>query len=183
MAVGSTERFYVPIEVSKILKKRGYTPDYDGMHDIPVIEDGISIEDGVVIYKSDPRFKELEDILLPMVPWQEAFRFIRERFGIYAYIKRDTYWHKYRYAFERDQPRGGTTSAVYDTIDEARVALFKRIDEEEIPKMFENPSYYDLHFDLTEEDIEEGKKWRETIDEYYKKVREEAKKKVEKPEL
>ena len=177
MSAASTEKFYVPVEVSKILKKRNYIPDYDGRHDIPVTEDG------VVIYKTDAQFKELESSLLPMVPWQEAFRFLRERYKIHAYIKRDTYWQKWRFAFERDHPRGETTSAVYDTIDEARVALFQMIDQEELPKMFSRPDYYEYNFELTENEKLEGQKWLENIDAWHKKRREEILKKAEKPEM
>jgi len=175
MSASSTESFYVPIEVSKILKKRHYTPDYDG-RDIPITPDG------TIIYPSSSQFKELESMLLPMVSWQDAFRFIRERYGIYAYVKRDTYWKKWMWAFEREVPRGESVSAVFDTIDEARSGLFKRIDEEEIPKMFENPEWYGYTFDLTDEEKEEGKRWRDHINKIHQKRREEFFKSLEKPE-
>lgn len=174
MAAGSTESFYVPIEISKILKKRHYNPDYEG-RDIPVMSDGTVFTPFIV------KFKDLVDEVFPMVSWQDAFRFLRERYGIYAYIKRDTYWQKWRFVFERDSPRGEHISAVYDTIDEARVALFKRIDEEEIPRIFEDPNYYKYSFTVSAEEKEEAKKWRDDIEESRKRRREETKKEMERP--
>lgn len=176
MSAGSTESFYVPFEVSKILKKRGYQADYQGI-------DKAYYEDGLYVDTDKEEINLDSESIFPMAPWELAFRFLRERYGIYAYTKRDTYWKKWRYVFEHDTPRGESISAIYDTIDEARVGLFKRIDEEEIPKMFSNPSYYDYTIPLTEEEIEEGKKWHESIEELYKKQREEIQKKAESPEL
>lgn len=176
MSAGSTESFYVPFEVSKILKKRGYQADYQGI-DKAYYEDGLYVDTGKEEINLD------SESIFPMAPWELAFRFLRERYGIYAYIKRDTYWKKWRYVFEHDKPRGESISAVYDTVDDARVGLFKRIDEEELPKMFENPDHYDYTYPISEEEKEEAKEFRKNIEDFYKKQREEILKNAEKPEL
>lgn len=154
----TTESYYVSFETAKILKKRGYVPDYAG-RDNAYDQDGNFINPRFNSYFSSETKPKSED-LYPCPSWQDAFRFLRERWGVYAYVERDTYHHMFRFVSERDTPRGEHISMCYDTIDMARNALFKHLDEEIVPRIYRDPSFY-KYTPFSKEEEEEIKRVQE----------------------
>jgi len=148
MCAGSTESWYVPFEVAKFLKERGYKADYMGGKEQAYDSQGNFIR--VMSVKEAYN----EEDLYPCIAWQDAFRWLRERWGIYAYVKRDTYHHKFRYVLERDHPQGETISRTYDTIDDARVALFLEVRDNRIKRILEDPKFFRYTYFSPEEEAE-----------------------------
>lgn len=107
---------YVTCDIAVLLKEKGYPQQTSGRYNMI----------GACYFRS-VRFYE-DGCIAPVECCYSAptisqvLKWLREEKGIYMYIERDTYHLKFRYVFERDKPRGKTTSSIYETYEIAALA-------------------------------------------------------------
>lgn len=109
---------FVTLEIAKKLKEKGYTGGTNGKYieKVPGSERE-EWDDVAVMYVT------VTDVIsYPKAHIYDAMKWLREEKGIYMYVKRDTYHFKFRFVFERDKPRGETTSGIYETYEQAVLA-------------------------------------------------------------